>query len=132
MQEITAKLNYLRTAPRKARVVADLVKGKNVKEAISQLSFVAKKSASPIAKLLKSAINNAKNNFKVNDDGELFIKSISVNGGPVLKRYMPRSRGMANQILKRTSHITIILEEKINSKTQKVAAKVKSKKVNTK
>lgn len=89
-----------------------MVKGKKVKDAIVQLDFLAKKSANPIAKLLKSAISNARNDFKVADENNLTVKTIIVNAGPVLKRSRPRSRGMANQILKRTSNITITLAEK--------------------
>lgn len=113
MQEIKAKLNNHRASPRKVRVVANLIKGKKVGEALAQLDFLAKRPAKPIAKLLKSAINNAKNNFKVKDEKGLVVKSITVNPGPVLKRHRPRSRGMANQILKRTSHVTVVLAGKI-------------------
>lgn len=116
MKEITAKLNYYRVSPRKARIVADLIKGKKVKDAIVQLDFLAKKSAHPIAKLLKSAISNAKNNFKMTEENNLRVKTITVNSGPVLKRSRPRSRGMANQILKRTSHITVVLSEQGQNK----------------
>ena len=112
MKEITAKLNNYRASPRKTRIVADLIKGKKAQDAIVQLDFLAKKSANPIAKLLKSAISNAKNDFKVADENNLIVKTIIVNAGPVLKRSRPRSRGMANQILKRTSRITIVLSEK--------------------
>ena len=120
MKEITAKLNNYRASPRKTRVVADLIKGKKAKDAIVQLDFLAKKSAGPIAKLLKSAISNAKNDFKITDENNLIVKTIIVNSGPVLKRSKPRSRGMANQILKRTSNITIVLEEQLKSKVHKV------------
>lgn len=112
MKEITAKLNNYRASPRKTRIVASLIKGKKAKDAIIQLDFLAKKSANPIAKLLKSAISNAKNDFKVADENNLIVKTITVNAGPVLKRSRPRSRGMANQILKRTSRITIVLAER--------------------
>jgi len=89
-----------------------LIKGKKAKDAVVQLDFLTKKSASPITKLLKSAISNAKNDFKIADENNLIIKTVVVNSGPVLKRSRPRSRGMANQILKRTSRITIVLAEK--------------------
>ena len=116
MKEITAKLSNFRTSPRKVRVVSDLIKGKKVKDAIVHLEFLAKKSAGPIVKLLKSAISNARNDFKVADENNLTVKTIVVNSGPVLKRSRPRSRGMANQILKRTSHITVVLGEKFPNK----------------
>lgn len=123
MEEITAKLNNLRASPRKVRIVADLIKGKKVRDVITQLDFLAKKPASPIAKLLKSAISNAKNNFKVTDETNLIVKAIAVNSGPVLKRSRPRSRGMANQILKRTSNISIVLEEQSQNKKSNIKNK---------
>jgi large subunit ribosomal protein L22 len=125
MKEITAKLNNYRASPRKTRIVADLIKGKKVKDAIVQLDFLTKKSANPIVKLLKSAISNARNDFKVADENSLIVKTIIVNAGPVLKRSRPRSRGMANQILKRTSRITIVLSEQPSPKIKSVKSKVK-------
>ena len=124
MKEITAKLNNYRASPRKMRIVAGLIKGKNARDAIVQLDFLTKKSASPIAKLLKSAISNAKNDFKTADEKNLTVKTITVNAGPVLKRSRPRSRGMANQILKRTSNITIILSEQSSPKVKSQKSKV--------
>lgn len=116
MKEITAKLNNYRASPRKTRIVANLIKGKKAKDAIAQLDFLAKKSANPIVKLLKSAISNAKNSFNAADENNLKVKTIIVNSGTVLKRSRPRSRGMANQILKRTSNISIVLEEQSKNK----------------
>ena len=107
---ITAKLSYLRTAPRKVRQVADLVRGKRVKDAQSILSFTLNKSAGTILKLLNQAINSAKNNFKI-DENNLYISKIIVDGGPILKRSRPRARGSAYEIQKKTSHIIITLEE---------------------
>lgn len=113
MTEIIAKLNNYRTSPRKVRLVSDSIKGKKVGDALAELGFLVKKSSLPIAKLLKSAISNAKNNFKIENENNLKVKNIMVNSGPVLKRSRPRSRGMTNQILKRTSNITIVLEEQL-------------------
>lgn len=110
--EITAELRYHRIAPRKIRLVADLVRGKMVKEAISQLRFSKKKGAALITKLLKSAVSNAKNNFKIKEEDHLYIKRIFIDEGPTLKRYQPRARGRSAMIRKRTSHLTVILEEK--------------------
>lgn len=110
--EIIAKLNYYRMAPRKVRLVAGLIRGKKVNEVLAQLAFVGKRSAPDMAKLLKSAISNAKNNFKIKDEQNLYIKKITVDEGPTLKRYMPRARGRAAMIRKRTSHITVVLESK--------------------
>ncbi len=114
MTEITAKLNYYRTAPRKVRLIADLIRGKAVGEAVSQLVFSKQKPATAVAKLLKSAVSNAKNNFKIKDERNLYVKKITVDEGPTLKRYMPRARGSAAQIKKRTSHIVIVLAERKN------------------
>lgn len=111
MKEYKAHLRYLRVAPRKVRLVARSIRGKSAKEAETSLKFTAKKTAHPLAKLLHSAISNAKNNFNVSSE-KLFVKNITVDKGPVLKRFMPRARGMASSIHKHTSHITIILAEK--------------------
>ncbi len=98
-------------APRKIRLVADLVRGKKTKEVLSQLKFSSKKAAPIIAKLLKSAISNAKNNLKIKDEENLYVKKITVDEGPTLKRSMPGAFGRASMIRKRTSHIKIILDE---------------------
>lgn len=106
----TAKLSYLRIAPRKVRLVADLIRGKTVEEAQTILNFTIKKSVKPILKLIKSAIANAKNNFQMNPEN-LYISKIMVDEGPKLKRMRPRARGQAYRIEKKTSHITIYLDE---------------------
>jgi len=98
-------------APRKVRLVADLVRGKSVKDCLSQLKFTNKKASLAIDKLIKSAVANAKNNFKITDTDNLIIKKITVDEGPTLKRYMPRARGSVSPIRKRTSHITVILSK---------------------
>lgn len=121
--EVLAKLKYLRISPRKVRLVTNLIKGLDVKEAEHQLQFLPKRAAKPILKLLKSAIANATNNFNLNPDN-LFISQIKVDQGPTLIRYIPRARGVANEIRKRSSHITIILKEKTGKKeTEKPVAK---------
>lgn len=107
---VKAELNYLRIAPRKVRLVADLIRGKPVKEAQSILEFTVKKAANPLLKLLKSAIANAKHNFNL-DENKLFISKLLVNEGPKLKRIMPRARGRAATIQKKTSHIILVLDE---------------------
>lgn len=109
MTEVTAKLNYLRIAPRKVRLVADMLKQKKVAEAKALLRFNLKKGARPIAKLLNSAVANAKNNFNLKED-DLRVAKITVDEGPKLKRWRPRSRGRAMEIQKKTSHITLVLE----------------------
>ena len=114
---VTAKLNYLRIAPRKVRLVADLIRGKSVEEAKNILSFTIKKAANPLLKLLNSAIASALNNFQL-DSANIFISKISVDEGPKYKRWMPRARGQASEIQKKTSHVTIVLEE-IKGKAKK-------------
>ncbi len=114
--EITAKLKYYRTAPRKVRLVADLVRGKKLGEAMKFLMFSTKKSSRDIAKLLKSAASNAKNDFKVVDTESLYINKITVDEGPTLKRFMPRARGSASSIKKRTSHVSVVLGDKKQKK----------------
>lgn len=113
MTEIKAKLNNLKVSPRKARLVADLVRNKKIDEAEKLLKFSYKKSAEPFLKLLKSAVFNAKNNFNIEEDG-LFVKELKVDKGRTLKRWMPRARGVAKRINKRTSHISLILSENQN------------------
>jgi large subunit ribosomal protein L22 len=109
--EYKAHLRYLRIAPRKVRLVADTIRGKSVMEAERGLKFMAQKSVTPVLKLLKSAVANAKNNFNIGQE-KLLIKKITVDKGPVLKRIMPRARGSASPIHKHTSHISITLSEK--------------------
>ena len=108
---IVAKLNRLRIAPRKVRLVADSIRGKDIKQARATLQFTVKKAAQPLAKLLESAIANAKNNFKMTEDN-LRIAKITVDQGRTLKRYRPVSRGRTAMIQKKTSQITLVLDSK--------------------
>jgi len=108
--KVTAKLNNLRTAPRKTRQVIDLIRGKKAAEAQSILSFTVNKSARPVLKLLNSAIASAKHDFQI-DESNLLVSEIFVDEGPKLKRWHPMSRGRAYPIIKRTSHITLVLSE---------------------
>ena len=107
----TASLHYLRIAPRKVRMVADLIRGKSIGQAQTILNFTTKKASRPLLKLLNSAIANAKNNLKLKET-LLFISKIEVNEGPKLKRSRPRARGQAYEIQKKTSHINLVLEVK--------------------
>ena len=109
MSEAKAHLNTYRQAPRKVRIVADLVRGKTVEEAMDLLAFTAKRSAQPIQKLLASALANARNLSIPTEN--LVVKEIKVDEGKTLYRRRPRSRGMANPIRKRTSHVSIVLGE---------------------
>lgn len=104
----TAKLSNYRQAPRKVRLVADLVRGKSAEHALGLLALLPKRASEPMQKLIKSAIANAKDASAA----DLYIAKIEVNGGVVFKRSMPRARGRASQILKRTSHITLALAKK--------------------
>jgi len=107
---VVAKLKYLRIAPRKVRLVADLIRGKSVEQAQTLLHFTVKKANEPLLKLLKSAIASARNNFQL-QESNLYICKISVDEGPKYKRYMPRARGQAYEIQKKTSHVTLWLDE---------------------
>jgi large subunit ribosomal protein L22 len=109
--EINAKLRYLRVSPRKARLVAGVVRGMDIEGARVQLMFSKKGVAAPILKLLNSAISNAKNNFSKTEG--LYVKKIFVDQGPVYKRFHPQPKGVAGPINKRTSHITIVLDERV-------------------
>ena len=109
--EAKAVAKYIRIAPRKVRVVMDLIRGKNVAEAFAILKFTPKVGADVIEKVLKSAVANAENNFDMNVD-KLYISSAYVDQGPTLKRIHPRSRGQAFSIFKRTSHVTVVVAER--------------------
>ena len=117
MTSTRAKLNYLRIAPRKVRQVADLIRGLPVNEAEAQLLFQRRRAAKPILKLLRSAVANAKVNQRL-DAEKLFIESLFVDQGPMLKRSLPRARGMATPIQKKSSHVTIVLGEKPELKSR--------------
>jgi large subunit ribosomal protein L22 len=112
-----AHAKFIRITPRKMRLVIDLIRGKTVKDAEDLLKFIPKGATTPIAKVLKSAKANATNNFEMLED-QLYISSAYVNEGPTLKRIIPRARGRGDGLLKRTSHVTIILEEMPEGKTR--------------
>ena len=108
--KVISKLRHLRISPRKVRLVVDLIRKKKAEEAQKILDFTIKKGSGPLIKLLKTALADAKNNFQL-ETTNLYISKITVDQGPTNKRWRPRSRGMANPINKRTSHITLVLEE---------------------
>jgi len=110
----TATLSNYRQAPRKVRLIADLVRGKSANQALALLTMLPKRGSEPMAKLIKSAIANAKDASAA----DLYISKIEVNGGIVFKRMMPRARGKGAQIKKRTSHITLSLDRKGKPKVQ--------------
>jgi len=127
--EVKASAKYIKTSPRKVGIVVDVVRGLTVEKALEQLQFINKKVTSDVAKLIKSAVANAENNFDL-DVKNLFVKVISVNDGPTLHRWKPRARGRATPIRKRTSHIMLTLGELVDSgektgKKQKIDDPVK-------
>ena len=109
--EAKAVAKYVRIAPRKVRVVMNLIRGKNVADAFAILKFTPKVGAEVIEKVLNSAVANAENNFDLHVD-KLYVSSAYVDQGPTLKRIHPRSRGQAFSILKRTSHVTVVVAER--------------------
>lgn len=108
--EIKAQSKYLRISPRKLLLVSKAIKGLSLKEALENLAFFPKRGAFPLLKTLKSAIANAKNNFKLKEE-QLKIKSIEILKGPSLKRWRAVSKGRAHPYKRRMSHIKVILEE---------------------
>lgn len=109
--DIKAVAKYIRVSPQKARLVADMVRGKSVSEAVNILRYTTKKSAPLLRKVLDSALANAMQ-YDGTDVDTLFVRDIRVDGGPVLKRISPRAQGRATGIIKRSSHITVILDER--------------------
>lgn len=109
--EIKAVAKYIRLSPQKARLVADVVRGMGVEDALTTLRSMPKKGAGIIRKVLASAIANADQVDTVDVD-TLYVKQILIDGGPMLKRFSPRAQGRANRILKRSSHITVVVDEK--------------------
>lgn len=129
MAEVKAQLNSLRLAPRKVRAVSNLIKGKNVLDALSQLEALVKRPSSPVAKLLKSAIANAENNYHMVKEN-LYVKSIRVDEGVKLKRFKPKGFGRVSPIEKKTSRINLVLAEKVPGmkRTSTVEKKAKEEK----
>jgi large subunit ribosomal protein L22 len=109
--EASAKLSFARLSPRKTRLVVDMVRGKGIQIALNILRFSPQPSARLIAKLLSSAVANAEQKG-VADVDRLYVKTICVDGGPVLKRFLPRAMGRASKIRKPTSHISVVLADK--------------------
>ncbi|MEF3275175.1 50S ribosomal protein L22 [Chloroflexus sp.] len=109
--EAKAVTRYVRISPLKVRLVMDVVRGMPVDRALATLRYMPQKAAREVARTLKSAIANAEHNFDM-DRENLYIKTIYADQGPVLKRFMPRARGMANRIRKPTTHITVVVADK--------------------
>ena len=122
--EASATLRYLRITPRKVRAVADLIRGKKVDLALRQLAYVEKRSALPLAKLLRSAVANADQAAKGQLDADaLFVRELQVGQGPSLKRFMPRAMGRAFKVMKKTSHIVIVVSDEKPAKKKRRAHK---------
>ncbi len=119
MQQVKATLRNYRQSPRKVRRVAGLVQGKSVPRALLELQFAAKRSASPLAKLIESAAANAKERFGTGQ-GDLRVANITVDKGMVMKRSMPRARGRATPIRKKASHVTVTLNDTVLPKKGKI------------
>ncbi|MBI2372934.1 MAG: 50S ribosomal protein L22 [Deltaproteobacteria bacterium] len=111
MEGTRASMRFLRIAPRKIRLVADTVRGKNVEDALNILRFTRKRSARHLAKLIKSAVANADQKGGINVD-KLFVQHLLVDGAPTLNRWRPRAMGRATPVRRRTSHITVVLEQR--------------------
>ena len=124
--EVQAKVRYLRIAPRKVRLVVDLVRGLPAERALTQLAFLSKASAEPVAKLIRSAMANAEHNYQI-DPSTLYIKRITADGGPILYRYRPRAHGRAAPIRKRMTHVTVILDSKAGTASKDAAPKSEGK-----
>ena len=114
--EAVAKLKNSKGSPRKARLVADIIRGKDVYEALNILKYNPKASSEKLEKLLESAISNwgIKNEGMRPEDSDLYVKQVFIDGGPVLKRFQPAPFGRAYRIRKRTSHVTIIVDSRLN------------------
>jgi len=110
--DVSAKLRFLRHTPRKTRLIADMVRGVDADKALAVLSFDPHHPARDVKKLIESAVANAKHNFQL-DTANLYVKEIRVDGGPALKRMFPRAMGRAAPIKRRTSHVTVILGERV-------------------
>jgi large subunit ribosomal protein L22 len=109
--EVTAKAMQVRVSPRKMRLVVDLVRGRDVNEALGILKFTSNKAAVDVARTIRSAQASAENNYDL-DPEDLYVKTIFADDGPTFKRWRPRARGRVNQRLKRTSNLTVIVAEK--------------------
>lgn len=109
--EAKAVNRYLRVAPRKARLVIDLVRGRTVGDALGILEHLPKKTAKILVKTLKSVVANAEHTQRVDVD-RLYIKRITIDGGPTAGRFLPRAHGRATKVRKRTAHLTVVVDER--------------------
>ena len=117
--EIKARARFIRISPSKVRLVAREISGKKADEALALLRFLPQRGARVLRKVLEAAVANAEQQRSQIDVDDLFIKGIQVDGGPVLRRFMPRAMGRVNRILKRSSHITMVLDERTGKAKKK-------------
>jgi large subunit ribosomal protein L22 len=120
-REVRAEAKWVRISPRKARLVAEHIRGRSVPEARAVLAFTSREAARAIEKVLHSAVSNAEANHGISED-QLYIKAAYVDGGPVLKRWRARARGRVARIRKRTCHITVLLAETPTANGARAAA----------
>jgi large subunit ribosomal protein L22 len=130
MTEVTAKLRFLRMGPRKVRLIVDMIRGKKVTRALELLSVMPKRAVRPVLKLLNSAVANAKHNYSLAAE-DLKVAQIYVDGGPVLKRWMPKAHGRATPVRERTSHINLVLGT-MEHKAKKLEARDTKSETNSK
>lgn len=123
---VQATAKYIRIAPRKTRLVVDAIRGLDVTEAINRLAVINKRASAPISKVLNSCIANAEHNLSCKKEN-LFISEIRIDDGPAFSRWMPKAFGRATPLLKRTSHIRVVLEEKIPTEAHKTSSKAEIK-----
>lgn len=109
--EARAIARYIRISPRKVREVVDLIRGKDLREALAILKYTPRRAATPVSKVVQSAAANAENNYEMNRES-LYVAECYVDMGPIIKRYQPRAMGRADLMRRRTSHITVVLKEK--------------------
>lgn len=109
--QVSATAKYIRVSPRKVRLVVDAIRGKPVAEALAVLQYLPQQAAKEVAKVVKSAAANAENNYNLSPE-DLYVSAVSANEGPTLKRFRPRAHGRVSPILKRSSHITVVIGEK--------------------
>jgi len=116
--QVKANLNNLRISPRKVRLIADLVRGLDVEDALNQIEASYKRGSLPMKKLIESAISNGENNLGINRSN-MYVFSVLIDAGPSLKRWMPKAYGRASQIFKRTTQVEVTLEERVEGKGRK-------------
>ncbi len=109
--EVRATAKYIRTSPQKVRLVVDAIRGKDASEAMAMLRFMPQGAAKEVYKVVKSAVANAENNFNLSPE-DLYIAVVSADEGPTIKRFRPRAHGRVSPVLKRSSHITVVVGEK--------------------